>query len=97
MRAEEPSRRYAGKPHVPFERRTEASARGARLLRPDSGEAGVMPVEGRGLSSRAAHDGGRDVGTGVSLSASERVAATPDGATCESEGSSGLPVLLAER
>ena len=32
-----------------------------------------MPVEGRGLSSRAAHDGGRDVGTGVSLSASERV------------------------
>ena len=28
------------KPHVPFERRTEASARGARLLRPDTGEAG---------------------------------------------------------
>ena len=33
----------------------------------------VTPVEGRGLGSRAAHDGGRDVGTGVSLSASERV------------------------
>ena len=33
----------------------------------------VTPVEERDLSSRAAHDGGRDVGTGVSLSASERV------------------------
>lgn len=32
-----------------------------------------MPVEGRGLSSRAAHDGGRDVRTGERLSASERV------------------------
>ena len=33
----------------------------------------VTPVEGRSLGSRAADDGGRDVGTGVSLSASERV------------------------
>ena len=32
-----------------------------------------MPVEGRGLGSRAAHDGGRDVGTGESLTTSERV------------------------
>ena len=32
-----------------------------------------MPVEGRGLGSRAAHDGGRDVGTGENLTASERV------------------------
>ena len=32
-----------------------------------------MPVEGSGLSSRAAHDGGRDVRTGERLSASERV------------------------
>ena len=31
-------KRSAGKPHVPFERRTEASARGARLLRPDTGQ-----------------------------------------------------------
>ena len=33
----------------------------------------VTPAEGRGLSSRAAHDGGRDVGTGENLTASERV------------------------
>ena len=33
----------------------------------------VMPVEGRDLSSRAAHDGGRDMRTGESLTASERV------------------------
>ena len=32
-----------------------------------------MPAEGRGLGSRAAQDGGRDVGTGESLTASERV------------------------
>ena len=33
----------------------------------------VMPMEGRDLSSRAAHDGGRDMRTGESLTASERV------------------------
>ena len=32
-----------------------------------------MPAEGRGLGSRAAHDGGRDMGTGASLTASARV------------------------
>ena len=32
-----------------------------------------MPVEGRDLSSRAAHDGERDMRTGESLTASERV------------------------
>ena len=32
-----------------------------------------MSAEGRGLGSRAAQDGGRDVGTGESLTASERV------------------------
>ena len=32
-----------------------------------------MPVEGRDLSSRAAHDGGRDMRTGKSLTASEGV------------------------
>ena len=30
-------------------------------------------MEGRGLGSRAAHDGGRDVGTGENLTASEKV------------------------
>ena len=32
-----------------------------------------MPVEGRDLSSRAAHDGGRDMRTGESLTASDGV------------------------
>ena len=37
------------------------------------------------------------MGTGASLTASERVQRLQTAATCESEGSSGLPVLLAER
>ena len=37
----------------------------------------VMPVEGRDLSSRAAHDGGRDMRTGERLTASERVQRLP--------------------
>ena len=46
----------------------------------------VMPVEGRGFSARAAHDGGtgrEDWRRPISVRESS---ATPDGATCESEG-----------
>ena len=45
-----------------------------------------MPVEGRGLSSRAALEGEQDMGDWREPISPGKSSETPDGVTCESEG-----------
>ena len=49
-----------------------------------------MPVEGRGLSSRAALEGEQDMGTGESLSAPERVQRLRTALHAKAKGSPGF-------
>ena len=50
----------------------------------------ATPAEGRGRSSKAAHDGGPDVTTGEGAYQLRTCSATSDGATYESEGTPGF-------
>src|SRR5215510_1059411 len=88
-------KRLAGKLHEPFER-----AGGGRAIAPPlptlHRRIRVMPVEGRGLSSRPTQHAVRDLEIGRP-SNSEKCSETADGVTRESEGGSRLSLLRSVR